>query len=71
MVSPLIVTNIVYTFVDSFISSSVAGLSYETIFGASMNFALGSVFSLISMVVVCLILFGVCAVISKRTFYQN
>lgn len=71
MVSPLIVTNIVYTMVDSFIQSGVVDLSYSTIFGASKDYGLGSAFSLISMVVVCGLLLGVSAIISKRTFYQN
>jgi ABC-type sugar transport system permease subunit len=70
MVSPLIITNIVYTVVDSFIRSPVVTLSYETIF-THINFSLGSVFSLLSMMVVCLLLFVVCAIISKRTFYHN
>ncbi|MCL2019078.1 MAG: sugar ABC transporter permease [Oscillospiraceae bacterium] len=70
MVSPLIVTNVVYSFVDSFINSSVVNLSYETIF-RNLNFALGSVFSLLSMLVVCLLLFITVSIISKRTFYYN
>jgi ABC-type sugar transport system permease subunit len=71
MVSPLIVTNVVYTFVDSFVSSSVVGLSRSTIFEPPFNYALGSVFGLISTAVVLVLLFAVCAIISKRTFYQN
>jgi len=71
MVSPLIVTNVVYTFVDAFINSPVVQLSYDTIFRAPINYATGSVFSLISTVVVLLLLFAVCAIISKFTFYQN
>ncbi|MCL2084408.1 MAG: sugar ABC transporter permease [Oscillospiraceae bacterium] len=71
MVSPLIVTNIVYTVVDSFMTSPVVELSYQTIFGPNKDFALGSVFSLISMLLVCILLLAVCTVISKRTFYDN
>ena len=71
MVSPLIVTNVVYTFVDSFIRSDVVQLSYDTIFGAARDYSLGSVFSLLSMLVVCLILIVSCALISKRVHYQN
>ena len=71
MVSPLIITNVVYTFVDSFVRSPVVRLSYDTIFGASRNFSLGSVFGLISTIVMCLFLFITCAVISKHTYYHN
>jgi ABC-type sugar transport system permease subunit len=70
MVSPLIVTNVVYTVVDSFINSSVVTLSYNTVFTV-MNFGLGSVFSLVSMLVVCLLLFVVCSLIQRRTYYDN
>jgi len=70
MVSPLIITNVVYTVVDSFIKSPVVRLSYDTIF-QQHNFSLGSVFSLVSMLAVCLLLFVSCALISKRTYYHN
>jgi ABC-type sugar transport system permease subunit len=70
MVSPLIITNVVYTVVDSFIRSDVVRLSYSTIFTLH-NFSLGSVFSLLSMLLVCLLLFATCAIISKRTYYHN
>ena len=70
MVSPLIVTNVVYSFVDGFIKSNVGTLSYHTIFSVQ-QFELGSVFSLVSMLVVCIILFITVAIISKYTFYHN
>jgi ABC-type sugar transport system permease subunit len=70
MVSPLIITNVVYTVVDSFIRSPVLILSYNTIF-AEHNYSLGSVFSLVSMLAVCLLLLITCAIISKRTYYHN
>ena len=70
MVSPLIITNVVYTVVDSFIRSPVVELSYDTIF-TLRNFSLGSVFSLVSMLAVCLLLFISCTLISKRTYYHN
>ncbi|MCL2108184.1 MAG: sugar ABC transporter permease [Oscillospiraceae bacterium] len=70
MVSPLIVTNVVYSFVDSFMNSEVVQLSYSTTFDL-YNYALGSVFSLVSMLVVCILLFVVVSIISKYTFYQN
>ena len=71
MVSPLIITNVVYTFVDSFARSPVVRLSYNTIFGAARDYPLGSVFGLISTIVMCLFLFITCAIISKHTYYHN
>ena len=70
MVMPHIITNVVYTVVDSFVSSDVVTLAYETAF-TEFNYGLSSVFSLVSTVVTCLILVLVCGFISKRTFYYN
>lgn len=71
MVMPHIITNIVYTVVDSFAKSDVIDLAYTTAFGPQMNYGLSSVFSLVSTVVTCLILVIVCGLIQKRTFYYN
>lgn len=70
IVSPLILTNVVYTIVDSFSKSQVVTLSYNTIF-SEYNYGLGSVFSLVSSVIVCLILLIVGIILTKRTVYQN
>lgn len=70
IVSPLIVTNVVYTVIDSFVQSPIVELSYTTIF-TNMNYPLGSTISLISTVSVCVLLFVVCAIISRRTYYEN
>lgn len=70
MVMPHIITNIVYTVVDSFVSSDVVTLAYDTAF-SEFNYGLSSVFSLVSTVVTCLILVLVCGFISKKTFYYN
>lgn len=70
MIMPLILTNIVYTVVDNFANSEVVQLSYNTIF-TSKDYGLGSLMSLVSMVVVCLFLVIVCGIISKKTFYYN
>jgi len=70
MVSPLILTNVVYTIIDSFTSSPVVTLSYNTIF-SDYNYGLGSVFSLVSSLAVCLILVVVTLLLSKRTFYYT
>lgn len=70
MVMPHIITNVVYTVVDSFTDSDVVDLAYKTAFEKS-NYGLSSAFSLISTVVTCLILVIVCRFIQKRTFYYN
>ncbi len=71
MVMPHIITNVVYTVVDSFAKSDVIELAYDTAFGPQMNYGLSSVFSLVSTVITCLILVIVCGLIQKRTFYYN
>lgn len=70
MVMPHIITNIVYTVVDSFISSDVVDLAYTTAF-TDFNYGLSSVFSIVSTVVTCVILVLVCGWIQKKTFYYN
>lgn len=70
MVMPHIITNVVYTVVDSFTQSDVVELAYKTAF-TEMNYGLSSVFSLVSTAVTCLILVIVCRFIQKRTFYYN
>jgi ABC-type sugar transport system permease subunit len=70
IVSPLIVTNIVYTVIDSFVQSPIVELSYNTIF-TNFNYPLGSTMSLVSTVAVCLLLLVVSLLISKLTYYEN
>jgi len=70
MLMPHIITNIVYTVVDSFTQSDVVELAYKTAFTES-NYGLSSVFSLCSTAITCLILVIVCGFIQKRTFYYN
>lgn len=70
MVMPHIITNVVYTVVDSFTNSEVVELAYKTAF-TDNNYGLSSVFSLVSTAVTCLILVLVCYFIQKRTFYYN
>jgi ABC-type sugar transport system permease subunit len=70
MVLPHIITNVVYTVVDSFTQSDVVELAYKTAFTEN-NYGLSSVFSLCSTLVTCLILVVVCRFIQKRTFYYN
>jgi len=70
MVSPLILTNVVYTIIDSFTTSTAVTLSYSTIF-TDYNYGLGSVFSLVSSLAVCLVLVVASVLLSRRTFYHT
>lgn len=70
MVMPHIITNVVYTIVDSFTESGVVDLAYKTAFN-EFNYGLSSVFSLMSTLITCIILVTVCGLIQKRTFYYN
>lgn len=70
MVMPHIITNVVYTIVDSFTESEVVDLAYEVAF-SQFNYGLSSVFSLVSTIITCIILIAVCGFIQKRTFYYN
>ncbi|MDF2804769.1 MAG: binding-protein-dependent transport system inner rane component, partial [Anaerocolumna sp.] len=70
MVMPHIITNVVYTIVDSFTESGVVDLAYKTAFN-EFNYGLSSVFSLVSTIITCVILVTVCGLIQKRTFYYN
>ncbi|MDR2546076.1 MAG: sugar ABC transporter permease [Lachnospiraceae bacterium] len=70
LMMPHIITNIVYTVVDSFTRSYVVTLAYDTAF-TSFNYGLSSVFSIVSTLITLLILFAVVAVIQKRTFYYT
>lgn len=70
MVMPHIITNVVYTIVDSFTQSDVVNLAYSTAFD-EFNYGLSSVFSIVSTVITCVILVVVCGWIQKRTFYYN
>ncbi len=70
MVMPHIITNVVYTIVDSFTESTVVDLAYTLAFD-QFNYGLSSVICLVSTVVTCVILVVVCGFIQKRTFYYN
>ena len=70
MVMPHIITNVVYTIVDSFTNSDVVELAYRTSF-TEFNYGLSAVFSLVSTITTCLILVIIVRLIQKRTFYYN
>lgn len=70
MVSPLILTNIVYTIVDSFVQSEVIEKT-QTVAFTNYNYGAGSAMSLVSTILVCIILGISGYIISKKTFYYN
>ena len=70
MVSPLILTNVVYTIVDTFAQSEVVASARSTAF-VLMNFGVASAMSLVSSILACLVLFLVGWAISKYVFYYN
>jgi ABC-type sugar transport system permease subunit len=71
MVSPLIITNFVYTAVDAYIKSPVVQLSFDTIFGYRNEYAMGTVFSIVSLLIICLFLLLSTSLMSKMSYYQN
>jgi ABC-type sugar transport system permease subunit len=70
MVSPLLVTNMVYTVVDSYVNSRVLREVYDETF-LRLNHSIGAVFSIISMVCVCGILGVTGWAVSKYVYYHN
>ncbi|MBD2869297.1 carbohydrate ABC transporter permease [Paenibacillus arenilitoris] len=70
MVSPLILTNIIYTIIDSFASSPVTQTIYDTAF-RSQNFGLSAAMSWMYTIVVGLILVFIGFMVSRRVFYYN
>ena len=70
MISPIILTNVVYTIVDIYATSSPVNLAYSTSFGVQ-NFGLGAAFSIISAVVISVFLLIVGFIISRKVYYQT
>jgi ABC-type sugar transport system permease subunit len=70
MVSPLIVTNVVYTVVDTYTSAEVVETARLT-YVREMNIGASSAMSISSALLVCLVLFMVCWVISRFIFYRD
>ena len=69
MVSPLILTNVIYTIIDSFSGSSVTDLIYTTAF-KTQNFGLSSAMSWLYSLLVGVILVIIGVVLSKRVHYN-
>ena len=70
MVSPLILTNVIYTIVDSFVNSEVVDMAYYTAF-TNYDYGLSSAMSMLSTLIICTILLVVGALITRKTFYYN
>ncbi|MCL1884534.1 MAG: sugar ABC transporter permease [Defluviitaleaceae bacterium] len=70
MVSPLILTNVVYTIVDTFVQSEVVQTAHETAF-MDFNFGWGSAMTITSSLLACFVLLIVGWLISKYVFYYN
>lgn len=70
MVTPLIITNVVYTIVDSFVTSDVVEAAYKEAF-TNYNYGLSAAMSMLSTVIVCILLLLVGRLISRKAFYYN
>ena len=70
MVSPLILTNVIYTIIDSFADSPVTQRIYQTAF-VSQNFGLSAAMAWLYTIAVSLLLIIIGYLISKRVFYYN
>ncbi|MHA7965133.1 carbohydrate ABC transporter permease [Paenibacillus sp. CAU 1782] len=70
MVSPLILTNIIYTIIDSFTNSPVTQTIYETAF-RSQNFGLSAAMSWLYTLVVAVVLVVIGVLVSRKVFYYN
>lgn len=70
MVSPMILTNVVYTIVASFTNSEIIKKAEEMAF-VNFEYGISSAMSLVSTLVVCTILLLLGWFISKKVFYYN
>ncbi len=70
LVSPMILTNVVYTIVSMYAQSDLITLAQNTAFGSSLNFGLSAVFSLMGVTAVALLMLVICSVVNKWVFYQ-
>ena len=70
MISPIILTNVVYTIVDMFITSQPVTMAHNLAFGPGVsNFGLSAAFSLISLVAVTVLLLVSGFFISRKVVY--
>jgi ABC-type sugar transport system permease subunit len=69
MVSPLILTNVIYTIIDSFTGSAVTDMIFTTAF-KTQNFGLSSAMSWVYTLIVSFVLVVIGVVLSKRVHYN-
>ena len=70
MVSPLILTNIVYTIIDTYAQSQIVRNAYNTAF-SNMNFGLSAAMSIMSALIASMFLLVVGFAVSRYVYYQN
>ncbi|WP_338555392.1 sugar ABC transporter permease [Paenibacillus sp. KS-LC4] len=70
MISPLILTNLVYTIIDSFISDETSRLVVDTAF-KSYNFGLSAAMAWLYFVIIALVLWITTSIVSRKVFYQD
>ncbi len=70
MISPLILTNVFYTIIDSYTSSPLIEMIKTTAFREN-NYGLSAAMSLASALAVGVVLLGVGALINRFVYYQN
>ena len=71
MISPLILTNVVYTVVDNYIRSAPVNMAQALTGAAARNFGLSAAFSIITTIVMTTLILVSCLIISRKVFYQN
>ena len=71
MVSPLILTNVVYTIIDTYSRSNVVEIARAAAFSGRPDYGLSAAMSIISATAACLFLFIVGYSVSKYAYYQN
>ncbi|MNJ46208.1 L-arabinose transport system permease protein AraP [compost metagenome] len=70
MVSPLILTNVIYTIIDSFSNSTITRTIYTTAF-QSLNFGLSAAMAWLYTLVIAIILIVIGVSVSRRVFYYD
>ena len=70
MISPLILTNLVYTIINSFISDDTSRLVVDTAF-KSFDFGLSAAMAWMYFSVIALVLWVTTLIVSRKVFYQD
>ncbi|GBF72425.1 ABC transporter permease [Paenibacillus sp. 598K] len=70
MISPLILTNLVYTIIDSFIRDETSRMIVDTAF-KDFNFGLSAAMAWIYFAVIAIVLWVATAIVSRKVYYQD